>query len=275
MLVKQLQLHNSFARAANINSLLFISTFLGMSMTDARRKVRVTIENTINALQGGDNKVNPLGNQILNKLADVTLTKCEQPPTATTQILTQIRKRPVIAKQRDWPEKKIIKDEILAVGSQIIPTEVAKIEEKNPEMLAKKIIAQGRSLEKSKVDHHRTSSGSSATAATLLSPRKQEVITPQPQRSSGTVEVEVRRIEQQQQQNRVVDLPRVDLTSTLNNVQNQQQRIGNIIGNSLAGLSNNGERPGEFIFFQLIKALGFILVLNVQKKESGSCTMSS
>ena len=245
-------------------------------MTDARRKVRVTIENTINALQGGDNKVNPLGNQILNKLADVTLTKCEQPPTATTQILTQIRKRPVIAKQRDWPEKKIIKDEILAVGSQIIPTEVAKIEEKNPEMLAKKIIAQGRSLEKSKVDHHRTSSGSSATAATLLSPRKQEVITPQPQRSSGTVEVEVRRIEQQQQQqNRVVDLPRVDLTSTLNNVQNQQQRIGNIIGNSLAGLSNNGERPGEFIFFQLIKALGFILVLNVQKKESGSCTMSS
>ena len=62
-----------------------------MSLTDARRKVRVTIENTINALQGGDNKVNPLGNQILNKLADVTLTKCEQPPTATTQILTQIR----------------------------------------------------------------------------------------------------------------------------------------------------------------------------------------
>ena len=52
-----------------------------MSMTDARRKVRTTIENTINALQGGDNKVNPLGNQILNKLADVTLTKCEQPPT--------------------------------------------------------------------------------------------------------------------------------------------------------------------------------------------------
>ena len=50
-------------------------------MTDARRKVRTTIENTINALQGGDNKVNPLGNQILNKLADVTLTKCEQPPT--------------------------------------------------------------------------------------------------------------------------------------------------------------------------------------------------
>ena len=249
MLVKQLQLHNSFARtAANSLSLRFILIFLGMSLTDARRKVRVTIENTINALQGGDNKVNPLGNQILNKLADVTLTKCEQPPTATTQILTQIRKRPVIAKQRDWPEKKIIKDEILAVGSQIIPTEVAKIEEKNPEMLAKKIIAQGRSLEKSKVDHHRTSSGSSATAATLLSPRKQEVITPQPQRSSGTVEVEVRRIEQQQQ-NRVVDLPRVDLTSTLNNVQNQQQRIGNIIGNSLAGLSNNGERPGEFICF--------------------------
>ena len=127
-----------------------------MSLTDARRKVRVTIENTINALQGGDNKVNPLGNQILNKLADVTLTKCEQPPTATTQILTQIRKRPVIAKQRDWPEKKIIKDENIPSSGTII-SEVAKIEEKNPEMLAKKIIAQGRSLESKSKD--RTTSG--------------------------------------------------------------------------------------------------------------------
>ena len=154
-------------------------------MSDARRRVKVTIENTINALQSADNKVSPL----LNKLADVTLTKCEQLPSST-----QIRKRPVIAKQRDWPEKKIIKDEIISVppptsSSQAFSTEVAKIEEKNPEMLAKKIIAQGRSLEKSKITsdegrHHHNSSGSTAAVqATLLSPRKQEVITPQPQRS--------------------------------------------------------------------------------------------
>merc|ERR1719216_582045 len=107
----------------------------GFSVSEARKRVKVTIENTINALQGADNKVSPL----LNKLADVTLTKCEQLPSST-----QIRKRPVIAKQRDWPEKKIIKDENNPSGSII--SEVAKIEEKNPEMLAKKIIAQGRSL---------------------------------------------------------------------------------------------------------------------------------
>ena len=116
-------------------------------MSDARRRVKVTIENTINALQGADNKVSPL----LNKLADVTLTKCEQLPTST-----QIRKRPVIAKQRDWPEKKIIKDENIPSSGTII-SEVAKIEEKNPEMLAKKIIAQGRSLESKSKD--RTTSG--------------------------------------------------------------------------------------------------------------------
>merc|ERR1712223_1131333 len=154
----------------------------GMNMSDARRRVKVTIENTINALQGADNKVSPL----LNKLADVTLTKCEQLPTST-----QIKKRPVIAKQRDWPEKKIIKDENIPSSGTIITSEVAKIEEKNPEMLAKKIIAQGRSLESKSKD--RTTS-----ATTMLSPRKQEVITPQPPpRTSGTVEVEVRRIEQQ------------------------------------------------------------------------------
>ena len=62
---------------------------------------------------------------------------------------TQIRKRPVVAKQKDWPEKKI-KDENNMVG---------KIDEKNPEVLAKKIIAQGRNLEKSK------------SSAMLLSPR--------------------------------------------------------------------------------------------------------
>ena len=119
-----------------------------MSMSDARRRVKVTIENTINALQGADNKVSPL----LNKLADVTLTKCEQLPSST-----QIRKRPVIAKQRDWPEKKIIKDENIPSSGTIITSEVAKIEEKNPEMLAKKIIAQGRSLESKSKD--RTTSG--------------------------------------------------------------------------------------------------------------------
>ena len=75
----------------------------------------------------------------------------------------------------------------------------------------------------------------------MISPRKQQdvmasqqpqqpQIQPQP-RSSGTVEVEVRRIEQQHQ-NKVVDLPRVDLTSTLTNVQNQQQRSGNILPNN-------------------------------------------
>ena len=63
---------------------------------------------------------------------------------------TQIRKRPVVAKQKDWPEKKI-KDEMNVGGG--------KIDEKNPEVLAKKIIAQGRNLEKSK------------SSAMLLSPR--------------------------------------------------------------------------------------------------------
>lgn len=148
----------------------------GMTVGDAKRRVKLTIENTINALQGSDKNVSPL----LNKLADVTLTKCEQLPSST-----QIRKRPVVAKQKDWPEKKI-KDENNMVG---------KIDEKNPEVLAKKIIAQGRNLEKSK------------SSAMLLSPRSKD-----PMVARSSVEVEVRRIEQPA---RLVDLPRVDLTKNL------------------------------------------------------------
>ena len=147
---------------------------------------------------GSDKNVSPL----LNKLADVTLTKCEQLPSST-----QIRKRPVVSKQKDWPEKKIKETDSF---------DIAKIDEKNPEVLAKKIIAQGRNLEKSK------------GSAMLLSPRSKDPLLPR-----SSVEVEVRRIEQppapppQQPQQppppsaappagpRLVDLPRVDLTSSL------------------------------------------------------------
>ena len=162
----------------------------GIPMPEAKKKVKITIENTIANLQNSENKVSPL----LNKLADVTLTKCEQLPTST-----QIRKRPVVAKQRDWPEKKIRPEEW---------QEMTKIEEKNPEMLAKKILAAGRNIE----------NNPPATSKMLLSPRsKDPLIVPQ-QQSRGSVEVEVRRIEQTiQPQNKVqVDLPRVDLTNSLN-----------------------------------------------------------
>ena len=55
----------------------------GLSMSEAKRRVKITIENTINALQVSDNKVSP----ILNKLSDVTLTKCSEQ-------IPQIRKKP-------------------------------------------------------------------------------------------------------------------------------------------------------------------------------------
>merc|ERR1719414_2456143 len=137
----------------------------GMTVGDAKRRVKLTIENTINALQGSDKNVSPL----LNKLADVTLTKCEQLPSST-----QIRKRPVVAKQKDWPEKKIRPEEW---------QEMTKIEEKNPEMLAKKILAAGRTME------------NSTSKSLLLSPRSKDPLV-----QRGSVEVEVRRIELQQPQ---------------------------------------------------------------------------
>ncbi len=145
----------------------------GYSMPEARRRVKLTIENTINSLMQGSTENKP--NLLLNKLADVTLTKCNDPSGNL-----QIRKRPVIAKQRDWPEKKLIKDEAN--------------EEKNPEVLAKKIIAEGRSLESSSM----TMKANKTTPA-----------------------VEVRRIEGQP---RLVDLPRVDLSSSLSNMQSQNNQ---------------------------------------------------
>ena len=77
---------------------------------------------------------------------------------------TQISKRPrdQINRQKDWPEKrhKPFSSQPSNAGSakDLSPTkqgswthpEATKIEEKNPEILAKKIIEQGRSLEKSK-----------------------------------------------------------------------------------------------------------------------------
>ena len=77
---------------------------------------------------------------------------------------TQISKRPrdQVNRQKDWPEKrhKPFSSQPSNAGSakDTSPTkqgnwthpEVTKIEEKNPEILAKKIIEQGRSLEKSK-----------------------------------------------------------------------------------------------------------------------------
>ena len=102
--------------------------------------------------------------------SDVTLTKCGE-------ITTQIRKRPreQAAKQRDWPEKRSKTGGTTVLDCWPSSTTasdgpVAKIEEKNPEMLAKKIIEQGRSLER------RTS------AATILSPTKNH-------HSSSSVEV--------------------------------------------------------------------------------------
>ena len=102
-------------------------------------------------------------------MSDVTLTKCEQ----SLPLSTQIRKRPRdhTNKQRDWPEKR---HKTIPLTNNIVPlkdssptkagnwsqTEL-KIEEKNPEALAKKIIEQGRNLEKSK----------STDAIGILSPR--------------------------------------------------------------------------------------------------------
>lgn len=83
------------------------------------------------------------GPPMLNKLSDVTFTKCGE------QVTTQIRKRSkeMAAKQRDWPEKRrrISSTEWKDPG-RVSPQ--VKIEEKNPELLARKIIEQGRNLER-------------------------------------------------------------------------------------------------------------------------------
>ena len=113
---------------------------------------------------------------------------------------TQIRKRPrdQTNRQKDWPEKRhktfssptnttsSIKDASPNKAGNFAKSlshhDITKIEENNPEMLAKKIIEQGRSLEKSK----------STEALSVLSPKSINNvcnITPQ---SSG---VEVRKVE--------------------------------------------------------------------------------
>lgn len=214
--VRQLELEQEKMIQAKEKEMLDHLLKQGLSMSEARRRIKITIENTINDLQGSDNKVSPL----LNKLADVTLTRCEQLPSST-----QIRKRPVVTKQRDWPEKKIIKDEMPPAASAVAnwSPEMAKIEERNPEMLAKKIIAQGRSLEsKSKILSPRSSKDSQAPV--VCAPTSSSAPMPSaPPPSAPLPAVEVRRIES----NNKHDYPRLDLSSTLNNVQSQRDNGGN------------------------------------------------
>lgn len=125
------------------------------------------------------------------KLSDVTLTKCEQ----SLPLSTQIRKRPrdQINRQKDWPEKRhkafppqannvgSVKESSPSKQSNWTHPEVTKIEEKNPEILAKKIIEQGRSLEKSK----------SNEALAILSPKHIN----NPCHITHTGGVEVRKVE--------------------------------------------------------------------------------
>ena len=160
---------------------------------------------------------------LLNKLSDVTFTKCSSsaamvtsavsgtggatagvaaPPgvgsggpstsSISEQITTQIRKRPreQIHKQRDWPEKRA-KTAAAASGdwSSAAATSMAKIEENNPEALAKKILEQGRSLEMS--SHHRTSAATLTISPTKGSNQKSSF----PPHHLGAPGVEVRKIE--------------------------------------------------------------------------------
>ncbi len=173
----------------------------GMPLGEARKQVKAKIEATINALQGSDNKVTPL----LNKLADVTLTKCaaESQLPRETKISKLPKEYPI---KRDWPlpEKRSSKatpaglppgaKEIVASVSDnwsaMAADGMAKIEEKNPELLAKKIIAEGRSLEsKSKSSMSPTKAASSATSGIIVHNRNM-------MRRPGGLEVEVRRVEQ-------------------------------------------------------------------------------
>lgn len=108
---------------------------------------------------------------------------------------TQIRKRPrdQTNRQKDWPEKRhkafsspntsgTIKDTSPTKQGNWSHSEVNKIEEKNPEILAKKIMEQGRCLEKSK----------SSEALSVLSPRSVNNVTHGIAPSGG---VEVRKLE--------------------------------------------------------------------------------
>ena len=156
---------------------------------------------------------------LLNKLSDVTFTKCSSsaamvtsavsgagagavgasaagaggagPSSISEQITTQIRKRPreQIHKQRDWPEKRAKTGSAADWPSSSSSTSMAKIEENNPEALAKKILEQGRSLEKS--SHHRTSAATLTISPTKGSNHKSSF----PPHHLGAPGVEVRKIE--------------------------------------------------------------------------------
>ncbi|XP_059099088.1 histone-lysine N-methyltransferase, H3 lysine-79 specific-like [Tigriopus californicus] len=177
-------------------------------------------------------KVAPL----LNKLSDVTFTKC-----GGEQVSAQIRKRP--QKQRDWPEKR---SKLSAAASPPpssptawVPTSssiVAKIEEKSPEMLARKIIDEGRTLEKQPA-HQRPSSAATLTISPTKANRSFHRDTFPPHHSvgasgaSGTTGarshhppgmVEVRKIEPMSPPSyptmavgSAVDLPKIDLAASM------------------------------------------------------------
>ena len=175
-------------------------------------KIREYVKRELEVATNGMSAVAPL----LNKLSDVTFTKCSSSAAMVTsavsgagaggataagagasaagscsiseQITTQIRKRPreQIHKQRDWPEKRA---KTGSAGDWPSTTSMAKIEENNPEALAKKILEQGRSLEKS--SHHRTSAATLTISPTKSSNHKSSF----PPHHLGAPGVEVRKIE--------------------------------------------------------------------------------
>eukprot|EP00095_Tigriopus_kingsejongensis_P006310 maker-scaffold61_size441589-snap-gene-3.32 protein:Tk06310 transcript:maker-scaffold61_size441589-snap-gene-3.32-mRNA-1 annotation:"histone h3" len=172
----------------------------------------------------GPNRVAPL----LNKLSDVTFTKC-----GSEQVSTQIRKRPreQTHKQRDWPEKRCKAGGHASGVSSGPPSPsgvVAKIEEKNPDMLARKIIDEGRTLERrtsaatltisptksrsyrdSFPPHHPVGGPLPVGAGPGVEIRKLETISPPYHRAPQGAPM--------QRPNSIVDLPKIDLAASLAN----------------------------------------------------------
>ncbi len=194
--IRQLEEERAALLASKENELVERMVRERKDMHPARIREFVKKEVDAAAANGGGGGGNPGGVSatvapLLNKLSDVTFTKCSSTaavltsasPSASSaaaaaaaaavtseQITTQIRKRPRehVHKQRDWPEKRAK----TAGAGDWHATTMAKIEEKNPEVLAKKILEQGRTLEKSHLHHHNHHHHRTAAATLTISPTK-------------------------------------------------------------------------------------------------------
>lgn len=224
-----------------VDKLVKTERYNGTSPAQIREYVKREIDGAVNGhltLTPADVKVAPL----LNKLSDVTFTKCPSDSSAGVELMVRKRPRESGHKQRDWPEKK---------------TKYGKGVEESPEALAKRIMEEGRNLER------KTSAATLIISPTKSSTqqhhgqvevRKIEALTPPPPRvtppkASSVPSVAAAVAAINARSSGTVDLPKIDLAASMQASSGQEQLPPLVLPQHPESRSRSSEHTTDEISF--------------------------